>query len=69
MKNKPYWLIGFYRNNVWESFVLPEEVCEETVEQVLLNLNQVYRVSVLRNIKGIWEKEATLYSINDFIGF
>jgi len=68
MNNKPHWLIGFYRYKKWESFSLPEELKEETVERLLLDLNANFCISILKNIKGVWEPKATVYTKGTFIG-
>ena len=49
MNNKPHWLIGFYRYGKWESFSLPEELKEETVERLLLDLNANFCISIKKH--------------------
>lgn len=63
------WLIAYKgTNDRWVTIVLPKEISEHAVEQLLLSLNQSFDVAYVRTTHLYPENEKHITKKGEFIG-
>lgn len=61
------WLIGYRRNDRWETITLPMSLPIETIEKVMVELNKIYDIIYSKVEEGIVKKERIKVKKGEFV--
>lgn len=63
------WIIGYkYKSKLWSTIEIPGFLSKETIENILIEINDLSDIVFSRVVMGVTEPKRHIYKKGDFLG-